>query len=493
MTQLPPQGIGCSTSPWVLASRERHIPKKPMDPELITRLADLRRQADGASSTSSSAQASLALLGSSVSITSSAFSQSFSVFSPPSVVEFPSTPVFTDAIPAGFMRKLELLSIGQTPNAPALNNSYHPLHYSNSIPRQQSMQRPAPTKSVPYYSPPSRPALPLQTKTPTKSTPSSNIAQQPSGLTFASTAAPRTTKPLSLQPSNHSPPPNKANFKAWWNHLTLVKSLKRDPFKGSYRGPSILSSSSHKPTNPACSALDTAEHPVFSKPLKESLRCASVRISLRTSTPNAHGDLYVWGFVPLVIAKWSVPSFFCLVFFPSDPHLGLQWPLSQGKRSVLVSCAVQCFLLSPFISPTATEVPGTFSVSGSNKRMRDLQAAFESPPRVSPKYPHPSPYSSTIFSVQYGKSLDWKKESYTTHDIASVFQRYLAQMPVSTLFNFVYHLDLISVCRNQLFLIICIIRYVFSIPSFVSWSCVLMIVDSFEMLWVRVLIIHFLR
>jgi hypothetical protein len=32
----------------------------------------------------------------------------------------------------------------------------------------------------------------------------------------------------------------------------------------------------------------------------------------------------------------------------------------------------------------ATEVPGTFRVNGSNKRMRDLQAAFEAPPRVSP-------------------------------------------------------------------------------------------------------------
>ena len=33
--------------------------------------------------------------------------------------------------------------------------------------------------------------------------------------------------------------------------------------------------------------------------------------------------------------------------------------------------------------PAATEVEGTFRVNGSNKRMRELQAAFESPPRVS--------------------------------------------------------------------------------------------------------------
>jgi hypothetical protein len=31
----------------------------------------------------------------------------------------------------------------------------------------------------------------------------------------------------------------------------------------------------------------------------------------------------------------------------------------------------------------ATEVEGTFRVNGSNKRMRELQALFEKPPKVS--------------------------------------------------------------------------------------------------------------
>lgn len=66
-------------------------------------------------------------------------------------------------------------------------------------------------------------------------------------------------------------------------------------------------------------------------------------------------------------------------------------------------------LLNP---PPATEVEGTFRVNGANKRMRELQALFESPPK-------------------YGKNIDWKKEHYTTHDVASVFRRYLTQMPVS--------------------------------------------------------------
>jgi hypothetical protein len=31
---------------------------------------------------------------------------------------------------------------------------------------------------------------------------------------------------------------------------------------------------------------------------------------------------------------------------------------------------------------------------------------------------------------QYGKSLDWTTQQFTPHDVASVFRRYLTQMPV---------------------------------------------------------------
>lgn len=39
-------------------------------------------------------------------------------------------------------------------------------------------------------------------------------------------------------------------------------------------------------------------------------------------------------------------------------------------------------LLGLSFSFVATEIEGTFRVNGSNKRMRDLQAVFETPPRV---------------------------------------------------------------------------------------------------------------
>ncbi|KAJ7170894.1 Rho GTPase activation protein [Mycena crocata] len=145
--------------------------------------------------------------------------------------------------------------------------------------------------------------------------------------------------------------PSRANLKAWWAGFTSAQKHKDGEDKG-------------EPV-----------HTVFGKPLKESLKYASVQIS----TANANGELYVWGYIPVVVAKCGL-----------------------------------------YLKENATEVPGTFRVNGSNKRMRELQALFEAPPR-------------------YGKSLDWKQETYTTHDVASVFRRYLTQMPEPVIPHDMYH------------------------------------------------------
>ncbi|KAJ7650048.1 Rho GTPase activation protein [Roridomyces roridus] len=152
-----------------------------------------------------------------------------------------------------------------------------------------------------------------------------------------------------------SQPPTRANLKAWWANFSGPQKAKEH---------------------------EEPVHTVFGKPLKESLKYASVQIS----TANANGELYVWGYIPVVVAKWCVCP-------------------TCATHLALIQCPVVLYL-----KENATEVPGTFRVNGSNKRMRELQALFETPPR-------------------YGKSLDWKQESYTTHDVASVFRRYLTQMP----------------------------------------------------------------
>ena len=73
---------------------------------------------------------------------------------------------------------------------------------------------------------------------------------------------------------------------------------------------------------------DGAVHTVFGKPLGESLRYASVQIS----TANAIGELCVWGYIPVVVAKWYVglytaPTRYLLIILNTP----LQWSIPQGK------------------------------------------------------------------------------------------------------------------------------------------------------------------
>ncbi|KAI0070459.1 Rho GTPase activation protein [Panus rudis PR-1116 ss-1] len=152
------------------------------------------------------------------------------------------------------------------------------------------------------------------------------------------TAASRT--PTMDSPGHHPIPPTKASLKTWWSHFTAQKTKKEAEEK--------------KVTGA-----------IFGKPLKESLKTANVQIT----TANARGEMYVWGYVPVVVAKCGL-----------------------------------------YLKENATEIQGTFRVSGSSKRMRELQEEFERPPR-------------------YGKNLDWSKKMYTPHDVASVFRRFLTQMP----------------------------------------------------------------
>ncbi|KIK66579.1 hypothetical protein GYMLUDRAFT_156947 [Collybiopsis luxurians FD-317 M1] len=153
-----------------------------------------------------------------------------------------------------------------------------------------------------------------------------------------------------MVPETPQSPPTKAHLKAWWSNFTSAQKAKRD-------------------------GEGKVQNTVFGKPLKESLKYASVQIS----TANANGELYVWGYIPVVVAKCGL-----------------------------------------YLKENATEVEGVFRVNGSAKRMRELQALFETPPR-------------------YGKSLDWKQSPYTAHDVASVFRRYLTQMPEPVIPYDMYH------------------------------------------------------
>ncbi|KAE8150795.1 hypothetical protein BDV25DRAFT_153760 [Aspergillus avenaceus] len=102
---------------------------------------------------------------------------------------------------------------------------------------------------------------------------------------------------------------------------------------------------------------------IFGVPLNVSIKYANVAISLT----NDNGESFIYGYVPIVVAKCGV-----------------------------------------FLKEKATDVEGIFRLNGSAKRIKDLQEIFDSPER-------------------YGKGLDWT--GYTVHDAANVLRRYLNQLP----------------------------------------------------------------
>ena len=115
-------------------------------------------------------------------------------------------------------------------------------------------------------------------------------------------------------------------------------------------------------------------------PLAESIRYANVAISLQ----NEQGESFIYGYVPIVVAK-------CGVFLKE-----------KGKSSWSIYTGMH---IDKYI---ATDVEGIFRLSGSAKRIKDLQLIFNSPDR-------------------YGKGLDWT--GYTVHDAANILRRYLNQLP----------------------------------------------------------------
>jgi GTPase-activating protein SAC7 len=129
---------------------------------------------------------------------------------------------------------------------------------------------------------------------------------------------------------------------------------------------------------------DIVEQPtgIFGVPLRQSITYANVAISL----VDPEGKSYIYGYVPIVVAK-------CGVYL-------------KEKGRQLSSHPVETKLIYGFSA--ATNVEGIFRLSGSEKRIKELKTIFDSPDR-------------------YGKGLDWA--GYTVHDAANVLRRYLNQLP----------------------------------------------------------------
>lgn len=121
---------------------------------------------------------------------------------------------------------------------------------------------------------------------------------------------------------------------------------------------------------------------IFGVPLQTSIRYANVAISLF----NEEGQSYIYGYVPIVVAK-------CGVFLKEKGEYG---DFCQAAYTIQLTSSV------------ATDVEGIFRLAGSEKRIKELKAAFDSPDR-------------------YGKGLDWT--GFTVHDAANILRRYFNQLP----------------------------------------------------------------
>ncbi|KAM0572221.1 hypothetical protein ACHAP9_002846 [Verticillium nonalfalfae] len=137
--------------------------------------------------------------------------------------------------------------------------------------------------------------------------------------------------------ANATSPPSKRDLRSWWKGFKLP--------------------SKHQESQ------DTRSPGIFGVPLRQSITYANVAISLI----DENGQSYIYGYVPIVVAKCGV-----------------------------------------YLKEKATGIEGIFRLSGSEKRIKELKTIFDSPDR-------------------YGKGLDW--DGYTVHDAANVLRRYLNDLP----------------------------------------------------------------
>ncbi|EEU43232.1 uncharacterized protein NECHADRAFT_105042 [Fusarium vanettenii 77-13-4] len=156
-------------------------------------------------------------------------------------------------------------------------------------------------------------------------------------MTSAAPNPNQANQPPQLQINNATSPPNRRDLKSWWKGFKLP-SKHQDP-------------------------QETRSQGIFGVPLRQSITYANVAISLI----DEHGKSYIYGYVPIVVAKCGV-----------------------------------------FLKEKATGIEGIFRLSGSEKRIKELKTIFDSPDR-------------------YGKGLVW--DGYTVHDAANVLRRYLNDLP----------------------------------------------------------------
>ncbi|CAG8584814.1 18335_t:CDS:10 [Dentiscutata erythropus] len=152
-----------------------------------------------------------------------------------------------------------------------------------------------------------------------------------------------------------SAPPTKANLKAWWKQFAARNAKREGERKGK------------------------GSRGIFGVDLAEGIEYARVPICMA----GPDGKQYIYGYIPTIVAK-------CGMFLKEQGF---------GNKNPKNHAGVDTF---------ATTTEGIFRLSGSAKRIKELQTIFDSPP-------------------VYGKTLTWV--GYSVHDAANVLRRYLNHLP----------------------------------------------------------------
>ncbi|KNZ63598.1 hypothetical protein VP01_1121g2 [Puccinia sorghi] len=132
---------------------------------------------------------------------------------------------------------------------------------------------------------------------------------------------------------------------------------------------------------------------IFGRKLEDSLQFASVAISMIGQDQKA----YIYGFIPVVVAKCGL-----------------------------------------YLKENGTQVQGIFRISGSTKRMKELQAIFDDPPFYGKdldwQHPnshqnHPHPPRESLSENDTLSEDSHTKPYFSIHDAANVLRRYLMCLP----------------------------------------------------------------
>lgn len=174
-------------------------------------------------------------------------------------------------------------------------------------------------------------------------------------------------------------PPSRTSLSSWWKQFKQKQQDDEEQTpeggRAEFQRPKLphMSHSSSAITTTKANGSASSEHkvipaefaesPIFGVALNKSIKYANVSISL--SDPS--GEQFVYGYIPIVVAKCGV-----------------------------------------YLKKNATTVEGIFRLSGSARRIKELQTIFNSPPR-------------------FGKGLDWS--GFNVHDAANVLRRYLNNLP----------------------------------------------------------------